>query len=511
MYPSMTGDDEAAQSGSVVLRLDSSNRKGVVSALRRTLEPNARSSAAREPLTRSFIANAAHAGLGEVLLLQEQQQYYDDGPSSRRQSFSGGGGGGRRAGLGTFLGVFVPCTCTIFGDVVFLRLGFVVGQAGVWCALLIIVAAFVLCLLTTLSLCTLIGEGGDGQPGGATQDPGVYCALRKAVGPELGAALGLTFFLAFTVDAAFYATGFAVMLSDSLPYLRSNVDVFPWNPAGKWVDVLIASCMLLAVTLVCSRGVVFSAKASLLTLVVILLCILSSLLCLLLPTEGPVFTGFNLTTFQNNAGPNLSAFAGSVAEGGSSMMLMFVLVFPGFTGMLAGSNLSGNLRTPTSSIARGSLSSLVFVLGTRPEPPTRARRSRAHDAHTRTRTRTHRRTSIAARRCVAQAPTASSCSASARRSTARPSRRTFSSSTTSRRRCYGCRSATLASASRRSPRRSRASWPPPAPAGPAPAPIRRVPCTPCTTAQAAPWSARQVHARRAARAAGGASRLGVAR
>ena len=43
-------------------------------------------------------------------------------------------------------------------------------------------------------------------------------------------------------------------------------------------------------------------------------------------------------------------------------MLMFVLVFPGFTGVLAGSNLSGHLRTPTTSITRGSVWSLLFVL-----------------------------------------------------------------------------------------------------------------------------------------------------
>lgn len=45
------------------------------------------------------------------------------------------------------------------------------------------------------------------------------------------------------------------------------------------------------------------------------------------------------------------------------LSLQFVLVFPGFTGILAGSNLTSNLRSPTRSIAFGTLSSLCFVLG----------------------------------------------------------------------------------------------------------------------------------------------------
>ena len=130
-------------------------------------------------------------------------------------------------GLGAFFGVFVPCTSTIFGVVVFLRLGFVVGQAGVLCALLIVVISFAICFLTTMSLCSLIADtdfaSSDTLRTSPAHDPGVYCALRRGVGPELSAALGLAFYLAFTVDAAFYTTGFAVMFSDALPRLQSHV------------------------------------------------------------------------------------------------------------------------------------------------------------------------------------------------------------------------------------------------------------------------------------------------
>jgi membrane-associated PAP2 superfamily phosphatase len=48
--------------------------------------------------------------------------------------------------------VFVPCTLTILGVIMFLRFGQVVGRAGLYYAVAIVLAANVLTLLTSRSL-----------------------------------------------------------------------------------------------------------------------------------------------------------------------------------------------------------------------------------------------------------------------------------------------------------------------------------------------------------------------
>ena len=50
----------------------------------------------------------------------------------------------RDAKLGTFAGVFTPSILTILGIILFLRLGFVIGQAGIGRALAIILMANVI-------------------------------------------------------------------------------------------------------------------------------------------------------------------------------------------------------------------------------------------------------------------------------------------------------------------------------------------------------------------------------
>ncbi len=103
--------------------------------------------------------------------------------------------------LGTFAGVFTPSVLTILGIILFLRLGYVVGAAGLTQALVIILLANLVSVLTSLSLSAIatnyrVKGGGD------------YYLISRTLGAEHGGSIGIVLFLAQSVSIAFYAIGF---------------------------------------------------------------------------------------------------------------------------------------------------------------------------------------------------------------------------------------------------------------------------------------------------------------
>ena len=106
------------------------------------------------------------------------------------------------ASLGTFAGVFTPSILTILGIILFLRTGFVVGNAGLAGALAILAIATAVSVLTSISLAAIatnidVGAGGD------------YYLISRTLGVEYGGAIGIVLFVAQSVSIGFYAIGFA--------------------------------------------------------------------------------------------------------------------------------------------------------------------------------------------------------------------------------------------------------------------------------------------------------------
>ena len=103
--------------------------------------------------------------------------------------------------FGTFGGVFTPNVLTILGVIMYLRLGWVVGNAGILGAIIIILMAKTVTICTGLSMSSIttnikIGAGG------------AYSIISKSLGLEAGGSIGIPFYIAQTLSAALYIIGF---------------------------------------------------------------------------------------------------------------------------------------------------------------------------------------------------------------------------------------------------------------------------------------------------------------
>lgn len=120
---------------------------------------------------------------------------------------AGAPGGASARKLSTFLGVVVPTVLSMFSIVVFLRIGFVVGHAGLLQALAMLLVAYFILALTVLSVCAIATNG-------AVQGGGAYFMISRTLGPEVGGSIGLMFYLANVCGCAVSLLGLVESVLD---------------------------------------------------------------------------------------------------------------------------------------------------------------------------------------------------------------------------------------------------------------------------------------------------------
>jgi len=227
--------------------------------------------------------------------------------------------------FGTFAGVFTPCTLTILGVIMFLRFGQVVGQAGLLQALVIILMAKVITVLTTFSL-SAIATNTRVKGGGA------YFLISRSLGVEYGGAIGLVFFLAQAISVAMYIIGFSEAFLHAFP----NVTVPLW---------IIASIVNAAIFLCVMIGAGWVIKIQYGILLVLVLSLISFF--------AGAFEQASVETLASNLQPSYLDK--------QSIFTIFALFFPAVTGIMAGANMSGDLKDPAKSIPTGTLWSVVVT------------------------------------------------------------------------------------------------------------------------------------------------------
>ncbi|CAO2648846.1 Nn.00g097950.m01.CDS01 [Neocucurbitaria sp. VM-36] len=266
--------------------------------------------------------------------------------------------------LGTFAGVFMPVTLNVLSILMFLRFGFILGQAGLVGMMGMLAAAYTINLLTTMSI-SAIATNGTVRGGGA------YYLISRSLGPEFGGSIGIVFYLGSVFNTSLNAVGLIDCFIEN--FGTHAGDMAHWLPQSYWWQFLWATVVLAVCTLICLAGSGLFARCSNGLLIVLLVAIISIPLSAAIKDpfvnneEHIIFTGFSLDTFRQNLLPNFTkGAAGSAGKHKESFQDLFGILFPATGGILAGASMSGDLKHPSKAIPKGTLYGLglTFILYT---------------------------------------------------------------------------------------------------------------------------------------------------
>uniref|UniRef100_A0A671S696 Solute carrier family 12 member 9 n=1 Tax=Sinocyclocheilus anshuiensis TaxID=1608454 RepID=A0A671S696_9TELE len=274
--------------------------------------------------------------------------------------------------LNTFFGVVIPTLLSMFSVVVFLRIGFVVGQCGLYQTIAMLLVAYFIISMTVLSVCAI-------STNGALDAGGAYYMISRALGPEFGGSIGIMFFLANVCGSALFVLGLveAILTTFGISDDGSSLtgSRYAALPTGYWWSLLYGTVILLLCVLVCLVGAHIYAKATFLIFIIVMVVLGTIFISFFavpfrtvqLPGHrnaslGPTsanFTGFKLDTLLGNVQ------ADYVVDYTTGVMMSFATVFAvmfnGCTGIMAGSNMSGDLKNPSYSIPRGTITAVIFT------------------------------------------------------------------------------------------------------------------------------------------------------
>ncbi len=216
----------------------------------------------------------------------------------------------------TFDGVFTPCLLSILGVIMYLRLGWVVGQVGFAGTLGIIFLANLITLATALSMSSIVTNIRIGA-GGA------YSIIAKSLGLEAAGAIGVPLYISQAISVAFYITGF----SECWSY------VFPHH-----VPLFVSLLVWFILFIISYLSAEFGFRLQHVVMGIIGLSIVS------------IIFGKNV-----DGGESLGVTFFSTVN----FWHVFAIFFPAVTGVLAGASMSGELIEPKKNIPQGTLWAIV--------------------------------------------------------------------------------------------------------------------------------------------------------
>lgn len=228
--------------------------------------------------------------------------------------------------FGAFGGVFTPSILTILGVIMYMRLGWVVGEAGLIMALGIIVISHVISVSTGLSISSIATDK-------KIKGGGIYYILSRSLGLPMGGAIGIALGIGLAISISLYLIGFAESFL-SIQWIRDFL--------GLEQDIngyrIIGTAAIIILMIIAFISTSLAIKTQYYILAAIALSLVS------------IFTGFAINT---DFAPDAVLLNSS--RDGVPLEIIFGVFFPAVTGFTVGVAMSGDLKDPKKSIPPGTM------------------------------------------------------------------------------------------------------------------------------------------------------------
>ncbi|CEF69409.1 Solute carrier family 12 member 1 [Strongyloides ratti] len=248
-------------------------------------------------------------------------------------------------GFGWVKGVLLRCILCIIGATLYMRMSWIAGQAGIFLGMMVILLSLIVVTITAVSMSAIATNG-------EIKNGGCYYLISRSLGPEFGGSIGLILYIANMVNGAMNCVG----LAESLVFLFGQLNFKLFDGGINDVRVYgLSTCVILQGIIFI--GTEFENKTQIILLITIILSILSHTIGAFLPVTQEQLKhgiiGFSFKTIMNNFWPDF--------RDGNSFITVFGVYFPAMTGIMAGANMSGDLKDPSKSIPIGTMTAIMIT------------------------------------------------------------------------------------------------------------------------------------------------------
>jgi amino acid transporter len=242
---------------------------------------------------------------------------------------------------GMWAGVVVPCIQNMIGITLFVRMPWIVGEAGIGMTLAILGVCLSTSLITTLSMNAVVTNG-------KLSTGGCYYVLARSLGASIGGSVGTLYFFGQATSSSLYLIGTVEIFIDS-----TGDEI-----VSKEADIRILGIVLCVILWLINVGFQKHIKK------ITIFCIFMLILALLTVYIGLFTAGARGGLPNDIKGLDSHHFSSNFDPEYSSNVRFHELItifYPAVIGFFAGTSKSKELRNPNTGVPKGTMIAILIA------------------------------------------------------------------------------------------------------------------------------------------------------